>query len=68
MFALKHRYLANNETQAQIYYGTLSESHGRSFRIRYENSPEVPPGGGLTMTSYPVGNKTSIISQTMHPR
>jgi len=30
-----------------------------SFRIRHENSPEAPPGGEITMTSYPDGNKTS---------
>jgi len=42
------------------YYGTLSGSHGHSLRIRHEKSPEVPPGGGLTMTSCPVGNKTSL--------
>jgi len=32
----------------------------RFFRIRQEKSREVPPGGGLTMTSYPIGNKTSL--------
>jgi len=27
------------------YHGTLSGSHGRSFRIRHEKSPEAPSGG-----------------------
>jgi len=29
----------------ESYYGTLSGSHGRSFRIRYEKSHEASPGG-----------------------
>jgi len=39
---------------------TLLGSHGRSFRISPGNVRAAPPGGGLTMTSYPVGNKTSL--------
>jgi len=39
---------------------TLSGSHGRSFRICHEKSRETLPGGRLTMTSCPVGNKTSL--------
>jgi len=58
--AIKHRYLGNHAYQTKSYYGTLSGSHGRSFIIRHKKSPGVPPGGGLTMTSYPVGNKTSL--------
>jgi len=50
------------------YYGTLSGSHGLSFRIRHEKSPEAPPGGEITMTSYPVSNNTSLCSEAMHPR
>jgi len=46
---------------------TLWGSHGRSFRIRHEISHETPPGGGLTMTSCPIGNKTCI-SETMYRR
>jgi len=42
------------------HFGSLSGSHGRSFRIRYEKSCEAPPGGGLTMTWGPVGNTTSL--------
>jgi len=57
--AIKPRYLGNHASQIKSYYGTLSESYGRSFRIHHKKSPEVPPGRGLTMTSYPVGNKTS---------
>jgi len=42
------------------YYGTISGSHGRSFRIRHKDVRAAPSGGGLTMTSYLVGNKTSL--------
>jgi len=37
-----------------------SGSHGSSYRIRHGKLPETPPSGGLTMTSCPVGNKTSL--------
>jgi len=57
---IKPRYLRNHEWELKTYYGTLSESHGRSFRIRHEKSPEVTPSGELTMRSYPVGNKNSL--------
>jgi len=42
------------------YYGTLSGSHDRSIRIRHKKSPKAPPGEEIMMTSYPVGNKTSL--------
>jgi len=58
--AIKHLYLGNHASQTKSYNGTLSGSHGRSSRIRYKNSPEAPPCGGLTMTSCPVGKKTSL--------
>jgi len=32
---LKPRYIENHVSQITNYYGTLSESHGRSFRIRH---------------------------------
>jgi len=35
--AIKPRYLGNHALQIKSYYGTLSGSHGRSFRIRHEN-------------------------------
>jgi len=35
--AIKPRYLGNYATQIKNYYGSLSGSHGRSFRIRHEN-------------------------------
>jgi len=41
-------------------YGLLTGSHGRSFRIRHEKVCAAFPGGGLAMTSRPVGNKTSL--------
>jgi len=40
--ATKPRYLENHGSQIKRYYGTLSGSHGRSFRIRHEKSPEEP--------------------------
>jgi len=58
--AIRPRYLGNHASQIKSYYGSLSGSHGRSFRIRQEKMPEAPPGGGLTMTWYPLGNKTSL--------
>jgi len=58
--AIKPRYLRNHASQIKSYYRTLSGSHGRSFRIRHEKSPEAPRGGGLTITSNPVGNTTSL--------
>jgi len=42
------------------YWGTLSGSNGRSFRICHENSPEAPPWGEITMTSYRVCNIASL--------
>jgi len=41
-------------------YGSLSGKHGRSFRTRREKVRAALPGGGLTMTSCPVGNKISL--------
>jgi len=58
--AIKPRYLGNHASQIKSYYGTLSGSHSRSFRICHEKSPEAPPGGEITMTSYPPCNKTSL--------
>jgi len=60
--AIKLRYLASHASQIKIYYVILSGSHGRSFRICHENSPKAPPGGEITMTSYPPCNKT-LLSQ-----
>jgi len=40
--AIKPRYLKNHASQIQIYYGTLSGNHGRSFRIRHEKLREAP--------------------------
>jgi len=58
--AIKPRYLGNHASQINSYYGSLSGSHGRSFRIRHEKSFEAPPGGEKTMTSYTVCNTTSL--------
>jgi len=57
---IKPRYLGNHESQIKSYYGTLWGKRGRSFRILHEKSPEALPSGEITMTSYPVGNKTSL--------
>jgi len=37
-------YRGNHKSQIKSYYGTLSGSRGRSFRIRHEKSLEAPPG------------------------
>jgi len=58
--AIKSRYLGNHASQIQIYYATLSGSHGRSFRIHHQKSPDALPSGEITMTSYPPCNKTSL--------
>jgi len=58
--AIKRHYPANHALQIKSYYGTLSESNGRSFRIRHEISQEAPSGGEITMTSYPACTKTSL--------
>jgi len=55
---VKPRYLGKNASQIKSYHGTLSESHARSFRIRHKKSPDALPGL-ITISSYPVGNKTS---------
>jgi len=39
------------------YYGSLSRSHGRPFRICHEKSREAPPGGEILMTSYTLAIK-----------
>jgi len=49
----KPRYLGNHAWQLKSYYGTLSGSNGRSFKIRHEKLPEAPNGGEITITSYP---------------
>jgi len=58
--AKKPRYLGNHASQIKSYYRTLSGSDGRSFRIRQEKSLNAPPSGEMMMTSYPVGNETSL--------
>jgi len=67
LLAMKPRYLKNYASQIKSYYGTLSESHGRSFRIRHEKLPEAPPSGEITMTSYPACNETSLSRKPCFP-
>jgi len=57
---IKPRNLGNYASQKKSYFGTLSGSHGRSFKIPHEKSSEAPPGGEITMTSYLVVDKTSL--------
>jgi len=58
--AIKPCHLENHASQLKNYYGTLIGSHGPSFRIRHIKERKAPLGGEFTMTSYPVGNKTSL--------
>jgi len=58
--AMKPRFLGNHASQMKSYYGTLSGSHGQTFRIRHEKSRETPPGVDITMTSYPACNKSTF--------
>jgi len=39
---IKPRYLGNHASQIKSLYRTSSGSHGRSFIIHHENSPEAP--------------------------
>jgi len=55
--AIKPYYLRNHASQKKSCYGTLSGSYGRSSSIRHKKSREAPPGGQITMTSYPVCKK-----------
>jgi len=65
--AMKPRYLENHASQMKSYYGTLSGSHGHSFRIRQEKSPVAPPSAEITMTSYPTFIKTSLSQKPCIP-
>jgi len=40
--AIKPRYLGNHASQIKIYYGTLSGSRARSFRIRHKKRLKRP--------------------------
>jgi len=66
--AIKHRYLGNLTSQIKRYYGSVSGSHGRSFRIRHEKLRAALPGGEITMTSYPACNKTSLSRKPFIPQ
>jgi len=67
LLAIKPRYLENHASQIKSHYGTLSGSHGRSFRIRHEKMSDAPPGREITMTSYPACNKSSISQKPYIP-
>jgi len=58
--AIKPRYLKNHASQIKSYCWSLSGSYDCSSVIRHEKSHEAPPGRGLTITSYPVSNTTSL--------
>jgi len=49
------------------YYGSLSGSHDRSFRIRHEKSPEAPRGGEKHDGVISGLQQNLAISETMHP-
>jgi len=61
--AIKPCYLRNHGSQKNICYGTLSGSYGRSFRIRHVKSREAPPGGQITMMSYPACKKSRYLAK-----
>jgi len=65
--AIKPCNLGNHASQIKSYYGTLWGSHGRSFRIRHLKQREATPRGEITMTSYPVGDKTSLFRKPCIP-
>jgi len=60
--AMKARYIGNHASQIISYCGSLSESHGRSDRIRHENSPDASPSGEITMTSYRLAIKPRYLA------
>jgi len=41
--AIKPRYVGKHASQIKSYYGILSGSNSRTFRIRHEKLPEEPP-------------------------
>jgi len=62
--AIKPSYLGNHASQIKkSYYGSLSGSHGLSFRNRHEKVRAAPPGEGLTMMSYPASKKNLVSSE-----
>jgi len=65
--AIKPRYLGNRASHRKSYHGTLIGSHSPSFRNRHEKSPEAPPSGEITMTSYPACNQTSLARKPCIP-
>jgi len=65
--SIKPRYLGNHASQIKSYYGTLSRSHGRTFRIRHVKSREALPGEEIMMTSFPAGKKTSVYRKPCIP-
>jgi len=65
---IKPRYLGNHATEMKSYFGTLSGSHGRFFRMRHVNSPEAPTiREEITVTSYPACKKTSFSREPCVP-
>jgi len=53
-------HLENHASQMKSDYGTLSRSHGRSFRIRHKKWCEAPSDGEITMTLYAACNEASL--------
>jgi len=48
---MKPCYLGNYASEIKSYWGTLSRSIGRSFKISHKNSPGAPPCREIMMTS-----------------
>jgi len=65
--AIKPRYLGNHAWQLKSYDGSPWRSHGRFFSIRHEKVCAASRGGGLTMTSYPACNRTSLFFKPYIP-
>jgi len=59
-------YLPNHASQIKSYYGTLSGSHGRSFRIRHKNRLKRPLAAKSRWLHIRLAIKP-LISEIMHP-
>jgi len=68
LYAIKPRYLGNHASQIKSYYGSLSGSHGRNFKMGYKNRLSAPWRrtdddviSGLQLYPYTLGNHASQI-------
>jgi len=59
-WAIKPRYLGNHASEIkQILWNAISVSWSLFQNVSWK-SPDAPPSGEITMTSYPACNKTSL--------